>query len=163
MNSSIISLSDIKPAKITVNNKGVFYDDKRIFIKIENASVVFAGDNKKFETDPNKVKNSVKFRLDNDEHNKILKCIADKGIARNLFYNDDDLFTCYLTDKTKVFDMNKNEIGNDVTNLRGCNINLLVNPYIIDNKFGRFERMNAYQVKINSKEEKYAMFDECQL
>ena len=161
--NSIISLADIKPQNITLCNKGLFIDEKRYFIKIENATVIFAGDNKKFESDPTKVKNSVKFKLNNPIDNRILKCIADKGAARNLFYTDDDMFTVYLTDKTKVFDMDKNEIDNDVTNLRGCNINLLVNPYIIDNKFGRFERMSAYQVKINSKEEKYAMFDECQI
>ena len=160
--NSIISLADIKPNSTTLSNKGLYINDKRCFIKIENATVVFAGDNKKFESDPAKVKNSVKFRLENDIDSRILKCIADKRSARNLFYND-DMFTVYLSDKTKVFDMDKNEIDNDVTNLRGCNINLLVNPYIIDNKFGRFERMTAYQVKINSKEEKYAMFDECQI
>ena len=116
--NSIISLADIKPQSITLSNKGLFIDEKRYFIKIENATVIFAGDNKKFESDPTKVKNSVKFKLNNPIDNRILKCIADKGAARNLFYTDDDMFTVYLTDKTKVFDMDKNEIDNDVTHKR---------------------------------------------
>ena len=46
------------------SNNGLFYDNKRYFIKTENTSVIFAGDSKKFETDLTKVKNSVKLKLD---------------------------------------------------------------------------------------------------
>ena len=46
------------------SNNGLFYDNKRYFIKTENTSVIFAGDSKKFETDLTKVRNSVKLKLD---------------------------------------------------------------------------------------------------
>ena len=109
--SSIISLADIKPQSITLSNKGLFIDEKRYFIKIENATVIFAGDNKKFESDPTKVKNSVKFKLNNPIDNRILKCIADKGAARNLFYTDDDMFTVYHIFSSKRRDSRRRKLN----------------------------------------------------
>lgn len=163
--SSIISLENILPNDLVFNNKGIFYEDKKMLMKIENVNVKYAGDNSKFESDPAKVKKYIKFTINDHECRNKLKMIASKqsNECKNLFFTEDDdavVFVCFLTEKTKLFDKNKKplKISNEsLSDLRGCSINMLVNIYTIENDYGKFERMMAYQVKMNSSK----LFEEC--
>ena len=60
---SIVSPSsiDIQNDLLDVTSKGISHNNKTIYLKLSNVSVLFGGDNKQFESNPSKVKKYIKF------------------------------------------------------------------------------------------------------
>lgn len=156
---SIISPSFIDDS-VTVTDKGILSDGKRIYFKMMKANIVFAGDNKKFEPDASKVKKYIRFRLSNEEFDS-LHSLSLKNGSKNCWVDEVNLVaTAYVNDYTKFFDKNNKPVTiNNLSELRDAVVDVIVGGTVFKNKFGTFERLTVKQLRIIEKQERQSMFE----
>lgn len=146
--NNLIEINNINSDSIT--NKGIYVDSSKKYLVLRNVDVKFSGDNSKYERNSNKVKKYLKFTISDEEvKNKLIK-LSEEINSDNSFYNiDNDVFTVYINNDTKMYDINKNNVKIDLRELYHSNIDMIVNIYTIKNTFGSYQRMTAKQIKIN--------------
>lgn len=161
-------MSVISPSSIDINNdqleltsKGLINNEKLVYIKMLNVSITFAGDNKQFEPDPNKVKKYIKFTTNSIKDRKVIQFISDNNNAKNHCIND-GVITAYINEYTKFYDVNKNELTNyKLMDLKDGIVDVILSYTTFKNKFGKFERLSVRQLRIIEKTEHKTLFDEC--
>ena len=138
---------------IEVNNKGIIRNDQRVYLKLSNVSVSFPGDNKQYESNPSKVKKQIKFVTSNKQDQIVLQFLSDINGCKNDWIKDDTI-TSFITDSTKFYDKNKNELMNvKLMNLKNDRIDLILTGNVFNNKFGKFEHLNMKQMRMIDKNE----------
>ena len=160
---SIISPSSVDIDSIDLTSKGFLNEDaKRVFIKMMNANVMFAGDNKKFESDPSKIKKYIKFVPSVAADYKLLHRIGDLSCCKNNWIDDTNIVTAFVNDYTKFYDKDNNEITNmKLSDLRDGVVDVILTGTMFKNKFGTFERLYIKQLRVIEKTERQSMFDNC--
>lgn len=156
---SIISPSFIDDS-VTVSDKGIFSNGKRVYFKLMKTKLVFAGDNKRFEPDENKVKKYIRFQVSNDEFDS-LRNLSLKNGSKNCWVDEDNLVaTAFVNDYTKYFDKDNNPVTiTDLSELRGAVVDVILGGTVFKNKFGTFERLTVKQLRIIEKQERQSMFE----
>ena len=83
MNILSTSSIHIQNDLIDVNNKGIIRNHQRVYLKLTNDSVSFAGDNKQYESDPSKVKNYIKLVSINKQDQIVIQFLSDTNGCKN--------------------------------------------------------------------------------
>lgn len=160
---SVISPSSIdNQDDLLCTSKGFFIDDKRIYLKLIDVNVIFAGDNKKFESDPSKVKKYIKFVPSVASDYKLLQNMSDFNNSKNKWIDDTNIVTAYINEYTKFYDKNNNELTNvKLMDLKDGVVDVILSGSVFKNKFGTFERLTVRQLRIIEKTDKQSLFDSC--
>ena len=106
---SIICPSSINLERnlLSATCKGFYDDNKRVYLKLMNVNVMFAGDNKKFEPDPSKVKKYIKFVPSEAADYKLLHSLSDLNYSKNKWIDDTNIATAYINDYTKEYSLTR--------------------------------------------------------
>lgn len=145
---------------VTVTDKGLFSGEKRIYLKMMKTSIVFSGDNKRFEPDSSKVKKYIRFRLSDEEY-EALHSLSLKNGSKNCWVDEaNQVATAYVNDFTKFFDKDNKPLSDvDMSDLRDAVVDVIVGGCVFKNKYGTFERLTVRQLRIVEKKERQSMFD----
>lgn len=161
---SIISPSSINLERnlLSATCKGFYDDNKRVYLKLMNANVMFAGDNKKFEPDPSKVKKYIKFVPSEAADYKLLHNLSDLNYSKNKWIDDSQIATAYINEYTKFFDKDNHEITNmRLSDLKDGVVDVILSGTVFKNKYGTFERLTVRQLRVVEKTDRQSMFDSC--
>ena len=161
---SIISPSsiDLDYNLLSTTCKGFYNDNNRVYLKLMKVNVMFAGDNKKFESDPSKVKKYIKFVPSVAADYKLLHSMSDFNSSKNKWIDDTNIATAYINDYTKFFDKDNHEITNlRLMDLKDAVVDVILGGTVFKNKFGTFERLTVRQLRVVEKVDRQSMFDSC--
>jgi len=88
--------------------------------------------------------------------------LSDTNGCKNDWIKDDTI-TSFITDSTRFYDKNKNELMNvKLMDLKDGRIDLILTGSVFNNKFGKFECLNVRQMRMIDKNERTSLFDVCQ-
>ena len=99
------------------------------------------------------MKNYIKFVSSNKHDQIVIQFLSDTNDCKNDQIKDDTI-TYFITDSTKLYDKNKNELINvKLMNLKNDRIDLILTGNVFNNKFGKFEHLNMKQMRMIDKNE----------
>ena len=88
--------------------------------------------------------------------------MSDTNGCKNDWIKDDTI-TGFITDSTKFYDKNKNELMNvKLMDLKDGRVDLILTGSVFKNKFGKSECLNVRQMRMIDKNEQTSLFDVCQ-
>ena len=100
-----------------------------------------------------RMKNYIKFVSSNKHDQIVIQFLSDTNDCKNDQIKDDTI-TSFITDSTKLYDKNKNELMNvKLMNLKNDRIDLILTGNVFNNKFGKFEHLNMKQMRMIDKNE----------